>query len=573
LGSQAMRKFYDPSGKTFDARQIVRNAFLAGNDLLYMDHIIETGNNETTPTVIDLLDYFSQKYQEDHAFADQIDAAVERVLTLKFKLYPNFTLNNIIPYESDLAKIGKDNEISFQVASKAITLISPEKKDLSSALPKPPEINDNILFFSDVMTSIQCSSCEPQPIFAVDEFQKAVLSLYGPTAGGQVLPNHLNSFSFADLNDFLNKPFNHLDLETVLSKANWLVFSLLTIDQTRPESNVLHRLLTERPDLIRDKKVIVFSFNTPYRLDATDISAMTAFYGVYSKVPAFVEVAVRVLFQEITPSGSSPISIPGIAYDLINATSPNQNQIIPLMIDAEKITQPTPKVGQTITEPTFFIGDTIPIKTGEILDLNSHPVPDGTVVKFFFKLNGDKQIDQQIDATTLNGIARATFRIQDPGMLEIHVTSDPASSSDILLLDISLGKSVIVSQITPTPLPMLPEQQSLNSTVSEGSAKNIVSAKLNPFINWLFSLLLIWSIGISMIWIGNRYFTLRWGLRTALVSVIFGLIPYLWILLGLPGANYYNQSGGYLKEIILLGIGSALGILCSYLWHLKNKPE
>ena len=58
------------------------------------------------------------------------------------------------------------------------------------------------------------------------------------------------------------------------------------------------RLLSERPGLLRNKKVIVFAFNAPDYLDATDISKLTAYYALYSETPEFVEVAARILFNE-----------------------------------------------------------------------------------------------------------------------------------------------------------------------------------------------------------------------------------------------------------------------------------
>jgi len=36
LGNQAVRRFYDLTSQTFDARRVALNAFLAGNDLLYI---------------------------------------------------------------------------------------------------------------------------------------------------------------------------------------------------------------------------------------------------------------------------------------------------------------------------------------------------------------------------------------------------------------------------------------------------------------------------------------------------------------------------------------------------------
>ena len=83
-----------------------------------------------------------------------------------------------------------------------------------------------------------------------------------------------------------------------IRRARWVVFLYLHPDSERPEPQVLVRFLSEMPDLIQDKKTVVFSFNAPYYLDATNISQVTAYYGLYSKQPQFLEIAARLLFQE-----------------------------------------------------------------------------------------------------------------------------------------------------------------------------------------------------------------------------------------------------------------------------------
>ena len=44
LGSPSVYRFFNPDGQFIDARQIARNAFLAGNDLLYIDKLQSTGD-------------------------------------------------------------------------------------------------------------------------------------------------------------------------------------------------------------------------------------------------------------------------------------------------------------------------------------------------------------------------------------------------------------------------------------------------------------------------------------------------------------------------------------------------
>jgi len=143
-----------------------------------------------------------------------------------------------------------------------------------------------------------------------------------------------------------------------------VVFALLDIKSDRPESMALKRILSERPDLLRNKKVIAFAFNAPYFLDATDISKLTAYYGLYSKAPAFIDVAARVLFQEISPTGALPVSVPGVGYEMIVVTAPNPNQVIPLYID----TPGKPTMKETVTvSPTPMLNTSWVIRSLSVL--------------------------------------------------------------------------------------------------------------------------------------------------------------------------------------------------------------
>jgi len=79
LGSHAVRTFFDPTGQTFDANNIARTAFLAGNDLLYLNDFKAPLDNSSYETIIHTLQFFASKYQEDPAFAQRVDAAVLRL--------------------------------------------------------------------------------------------------------------------------------------------------------------------------------------------------------------------------------------------------------------------------------------------------------------------------------------------------------------------------------------------------------------------------------------------------------------------------------------------------------------
>ena len=301
LGADAVKKFFSSGGQSFDARQIARNAFLAGNDLLYMDKFISSGDKDRFDTYKKTIELFIQKYREDQAFAAKVDASVLRILTLKYELYPDFQIGKVVPDEFRLVDIGVQSSLDFEVASASVSLISPNAEELSSSLMDAPNYGDKIVVFTDTVSAGQCSTCQVQNIVAVDSLQKAILKLYGPNGSGQVNDNQITSYSFTDLQDFIDNSFNRVELETNLSRADWVVFLVQDNDGSRPGAMALQNLIAQKIDTIRNKKVIVFALAAPYYYDATDISAFTAYYGLYSKLPSFIEVAARILFQELTP--------------------------------------------------------------------------------------------------------------------------------------------------------------------------------------------------------------------------------------------------------------------------------
>ena len=68
LGSRAVRRFYDPTEQEFNARRLALDAFLAGNDLLYLNNFIEPEDPDTYTTITRTIEFFTQKYQEDPLF-------------------------------------------------------------------------------------------------------------------------------------------------------------------------------------------------------------------------------------------------------------------------------------------------------------------------------------------------------------------------------------------------------------------------------------------------------------------------------------------------------------------------
>jgi len=349
----------------------------------------------------------------------------------------------------------------------------------------------------------------------------------------------------------------------------------LDADSTQPQAVALRRFLSERQDLLRNKRVVLFAFNAPYYLDATDISKVTAYYGFYSKSAPFVEVAARLLFQELTPAGSLPVSVPGIGYDLLSATAPDPEQVIQLYLDLAP--GPTPTTVATGTpEPTatpyFRVGDTVTVRTGIILDHNQHPVPDNTGVRFSLIQSGEGGVIQQVDATTVGGVARASFSIDRAGLLEIHASSDPANTSVALQLEItSEGISVTVVAPTSTVEPVTPTL-AITPTPEETS-HSVISEGYPGFGGWVTMIVFLGGLAYLALWLGGRIFSKRWGLRWSFCVILGGLLGYNYLALGLPGSAAWIKASGLAGILGVVVLGAALGFGSGWLWKKAVSPR
>lgn len=570
LGSEGVRDFYALGGEVYSPRLVARDAFLAGNDLLYLGDIFTGESDDNYLATLRILDAFSQEYRNDRVFAQLVDAAVARILTHKLRMYPTLNLQNVIPFESGLSRIGASNQVSFDIARNAATLISPDSQELNTLLPAPPTTNDRIVFLTDVARYQQCSLCPEYETLAADSFQRTVLRLYGPEGSGQVLRNRVASFSLEDLADLLNND-TETNIEASLSNASWIVISLA--DVRGGQLNTLRRFFTERPNLLRNKNVILFSFTAPYYLDATDISKLTAYYALYSKQPAFVDVAARILFQQVSLQGSPPVSIPAVGYDLITQTMPNPDQVIPLTLDqteGEPLVEGngtlTPDTPEPTATPFYKIGASISVRAGPILDRNGRLVPDGTVVRFTMATSDETgSILRQVESTTSGGVARASFVIDKPGKVEVHAVSEPAVVSDVIQFDATnegVAVTVVVPVITATPEPPTP-------TPTLVPENNFISPEGYPRAGiWFLMLMGVLGSALLVFWAVSRVIAPRWGLRFALSALVGGFGAYNYLALGFPRALAWvsSDSGGAFGVLLFTLAGEAFGIILAWLW-------
>lgn len=572
LGSRAVRRFYDPTGQTFNGPLVALDAFLAGNDLLYLGNFVSSGDADSYTTIVNTLNFFTEKYREDTAFAQRVDESVQRILALKYRLYNNtFTLATALADPNSQYKLGISSQITFGVARQSATLISPSLQDLNDALPTPPGRNDRIVFISDTRVYQQCSNCRQEYTLDASALSNAVLRLY--SGSGQVIPGNLISYSFQDLQAMIDAGVGVLQIENDLRQANWIVFAMDNITSDIPSSGALKKFLSLRPDLYQQKVMIVFALSAPYFLDATDISKLTAYFGLYSRSPEFIEVAARLLFKELQPVGGLPVSVQAVGYDLIEATSPDPAQIISLVPDTpgSEGSNGTSTPVVTATPPALRIGDTIPLRTGVILDHNGHLVPDNTVVNFVMTYNKDLTTQQHVESQTIQGVAKATLRIDRAGSLQFSVESEPALLSDILTYDIP-PENVTPTEPPPTATPTLTPTPTETPTTTPTVTPTPTVAPLEPptpqveFLDWAAALLAALVVGSVNFWLAYRFLGIRWAVRAAALTLIGALLTYSYIALSLPGSIALIQNSG-LKGILGVALSGALsGALLAWVW-------
>jgi beta-N-acetylhexosaminidase len=564
LGSQALHQLYDPSGETLNIRRVALDAFMAGNDILYIGDFPGDQSANRFTAIQDTLAFFSKKYQEDQAFANQVDESVLRILTLKFTIYPEFSITHVLRSHGLLSEIGQSSDIAFEVARQGATLISPESSELNSVIPNPPQKDEQMVIITDTKPRKICGSCPEESALERTALEDAILSLYGPSSSQQVTTFNITSLTYSELIQFLN---NEPETEYVgqnLNQANWIIAASLEASTERPNSLALHRLLAERQDLIRDKILVVFAFNAPYYLDATNISKVSAFFGLYSKLPPFLDFASRLLFKEIpSPNGDLPVSVPGIGYDLISATSPDPDQVLQIHLGEQPDLSLTPTMAQagiTPTVPAYEVGDVLEIHTGIIIDHNGNPVPDGTPVQFVIISQGETNYLPPVE--TEGGRASTSYLIDQRFDFSIQAISSPAESMQ-LSISVKGDSSVLEEgQLTSTPATSTPtvSPTSATSPAAVTTPETPGEPAVSAWNLWFLSLLETIAIALIAYQTGAMLGFVRWGIRWGISAFIGGLVVYNYLMLGLPGSSwFYISDQSPMKFGLVVLFGSLVG--------------
>ncbi len=447
LGVPALRRYYSPTLIEFPHRRVAQDAFLAGNDLLYLGRFALTDNwPDQVKAIQETVLFFQEKYGSDSAFAARVDAAVLRIVTLKLRSYGGRWLrSDLVRDEATVAaQVGQSSSVTRAIARAGLTLIYPGQEQFADRLPAAPAVNEKIVIFTDARTVRECPACDPVSLIGPTALQDIILQLYGPDATGQVDAGNVSSFTYRDLAASLLAPEENAVVERAIDEARWIIFAQLDQrPQEYPESIALSDFLARRSDGLRDKRIVVLAFAAPYYLDTTEVSKLTAYFGVYGHTAPFLETAVRALFREFTPVGAPPVTVTGINYELINQLEPAPGQVISL----------APVGSGDVMTGSIQVGSQIALETGIILDRKGHPVPDGTPVEFHLRYPTESLALAPRVETTVGGRARTIVPLDRPGELWITVQSGEAKNSTRIELRVGGDAPGSIATVVPTPTP------------------------------------------------------------------------------------------------------------------------
>jgi len=566
LGDEPLRRFYDPTGATVPAEQIALDAFLAGNDVLILNNFSTTASPlDEAEMIRATVRAFLQRYREDLGFQARVESAVTRILRLKYRLYPGFqaTEVSVVPDNVE-AQMQQGTAVVATIAQAALTRVYPPAPQAEAAPLPTPAPDDSFLIFTDDRLESDCSRCPQRTTLFTTAISQTL------TRVENVPPERIISLGFADLKAYLARAPAARDLSELFVQADWIILAQQDLRADVLQSDAAQLLLRNSAGLLANKRVALFAFGPPYEVSAPDLDAITAgYYALYSIEPPFVESAVRALFGQVQPTGTSPVSIQAVGYDIRAQLEPDPSQAIPLFVGEAAPGSGTP----TPEPPSYRVGDDLRIRTGIILDRNGHPVPDGTPVRFTLVYrDAENKTVRPPEAMTVSGVAEVVVRIENNGRLEIRASSEPALNSIGLQLRIDeRGETIVVTlALPPTPTHTLMPQPTPSVTPTATPTSTPIAwidsvtgaeprrANLIDFIVSLMGVTLVSAWGYRVESRRKMEGAIDHAVSLALWGSLCGLAAYTAYALGFPGSDAIRSAFGGWSALAVTLISAAV---------------
>jgi beta-N-acetylhexosaminidase len=596
LGAPAIRRHYDPTLREFPYRRVAMDAFTAGHDLLYLDQfsLDDTWESEKR-NIKETIGFFQERYTVDPDFAAQVDAAIRRILTVKLRLYgapalqpnpgePPVAVADLLIDAATLERLRSDAQaealiVVGQVARESFTLLYPDPNvtEMATALP---QTDDQILIITDSRQVRECATCPARALVGPDELASIIVRLYGPTGTGQLRPEQLSSITFDDLTAVMEdapaQPSSEILLPTpttalprptpdagdvsaatrqeqlartrmLLDGADWIIFAMLDIDTINAPSSDAVKTFLRQPDIQRaNRRIVVLALHAPYFLDATEISKLTGYYGVYGKTQPFLESAIRALFRAYTPNGAPPVSVAGTRFaSLADRLSPDPTQPIDLLVlggDGRILAGEAGSAGAEL--PSVEAGTLIRIQAGPILDRNGRPVRNGTGVEIAVVYEDDPTVREVETAATRNGVAARDLVLSRAGVAQISARAGGAASTELVALSVQGGTPavaapVVITQTAPVSVALLATTTLPSDTPP---VLPLAEARLSVVSLAVALLTMLATLGLILI-VQVRILPRKMIVHSLLWAINCGLAAYILYGLGLiPGGSWLHGS-------------------------------
>jgi beta-N-acetylhexosaminidase len=523
-----------------------------------------------------------------------------------------------------------------QVARESISILYPDPREVAEALSRIPQAGENILIITDSRLDRECADCTVDPGMGPDEIGEIILRLYGPEATDQLVGDEITSKTFADLQGLLaaeaqvdpesaNGPRaiptvtpapapspaavvpetegteaapavpaaapdaveeQGLDanekIAQAIDDADWIIFAMLDVDQASdPNSAAVKRFLRQHSDDLATKYVVVFAMNAPYFLDATEISKLNAYYGVYGKTRPFLEDTVRALFRAYTPDGAPPVSVGGTRFNsLSERLAPDAGRNIALRIaehDGTLLVDQESNGGEA--PPTVDTETPILLQAGPVYDRNGNLVRDGQTVDFVLTFDGDDAAPRIEQVATRAGIAARELQPDRGGLVEVSARSGEATSGEPLALVVqpsvpaeTEGVLADAPAAAEAPVEEPASDASVLPAVEPLDAEPAVEIPASDPIglaSLVITLLTIMVMVSMLVIVQVRVLPKRDLVHSILWAINCGLLAYILYVIGwIPGSGWLQVS----LRIWGAALVVVLAMLAPLLW-LQLRPE
>jgi hypothetical protein len=154
--------------------------------------------------------------------------------------------------------------------------------------------------------------------------------------------------------------------------------------------------------------------------------------------------------------------------------------------------------------------------------------------------------------------------------MQIHAISEPALTSAILQLDVLEDEGAVVIAVEPTSIPSttVEPSETISPTITAtNDAAGNQSGNGPGFMEWLLAAFTVTAGALVAYYTGMKIYSIRWGIRWGLCTILAGLVCYLYIVLDLPGGKAWfelTRTSGLLFAILLF---MGLGWVAGFLWH------